>query len=278
LFKETQRNQQIYTLIFEPIDEKQAPQVAKKNTLLIVLDNQSSTFEDELDAKKLHPLTYSEKTFSFESPFQSENNETDSFSYVQLSWPLDAATEFSAQILELGSFSGKMKVSFNALKNEVSNASTMIELTDLITDSTIILGNSHYYEFNAIETPLLKSSASQSLLAASSDQVRFKVRFSHVVTPIEEKVLKATQVELFQNYPNPFNPSTLIRFELPFSMNVKVTVFSISGQEVAVLTQGLHSAGVHERNFLAQQFASGLYLYRLETPHGSVTKKMLLLK
>lgn len=84
---------------------------------------------------------------------------------------------------------------------------------------------------------------------------------------------------LNQNYPNPFNPSTRIRFGLPQSGQVLLTVHNILGQEVARLVQDVRAAGVHETVWNARNLASGLYFYRLKVDNRVIeTKKMLLLK
>jgi hypothetical protein len=83
---------------------------------------------------------------------------------------------------------------------------------------------------------------------------------------------------LMQNYPNPFNPSTSIRFELPESSEVRLAVYDLTGRLVQVLEQGHRAAGVHTVSFDAGSLASGVYLYRLETPGFSQTMKMTLIK
>jgi len=83
---------------------------------------------------------------------------------------------------------------------------------------------------------------------------------------------------LNQNYPNPFNPSTSISFALPEMSDVKLTVYNILGQQVAVLTQGIYSAGMHTINFNSANLASGTYIYRLEAGNFVQVRKMLLLK
>ncbi len=40
------------------------------------------------------------------------------------------------------------------------------------------------------------------------------------------------------NYPNPFNPSTNINIKIPYSGNLKVELFNILGEKVAVLFDG----------------------------------------
>jgi hypothetical protein len=83
---------------------------------------------------------------------------------------------------------------------------------------------------------------------------------------------------LSQNYPNPFNPSTLIEYAVPKAGKVKLEVFNIIGQSVAVLFEGAASAGVHRVKFEASDYPSGVYFYRLEHSSGTLTKKMVLIK
>lgn len=72
-----------------------------------------------------------------------------------------------------------------------------------------------------------------------------------------------TQFSLKQNYPNPFNPSTTIKYELPNSTGVRLSVYDMLGREVSVLVDDRRDAGVHEVKFDRSGRASGVYLYRL---------------
>lgn len=89
--------------------------------------------------------------------------------------------------------------------------------------------------------------------------------------------------KLGQNFPNPFNPDTRIAFSLAAASHVRLDVFNVLGQRVAVLVDESLSAGNHEvtwdgRDDHGYQVASGVYFYRLETPNASETRKMILLK
>jgi hypothetical protein len=87
-----------------------------------------------------------------------------------------------------------------------------------------------------------------------------------------------TDFKLEQNYPNPFNPSTLINFNVPEAAQVKLSVYNILGQEVAVLVDEFVSAGSYSKAFNAVGISTGLYIYRLESNNVSISKKMTLLK
>ncbi len=89
--------------------------------------------------------------------------------------------------------------------------------------------------------------------------------------------------ELYQNYPNPFNPTTTISYQLPLDAHVRLSVFNMLGQEVAVLDEGDRRAGYYQPVFNAGTFASGAYVYQLTRRDAdksvhSYRKKMLLVK
>ena len=50
------------------------------------------------------------------------------------------------------------------------------------------------------------------------------------------------------------------------------------GREIAVLINRQMSAGIHNANFEASRYPSGVYFYRLETNTGSLSRKMTLIK
>nr|HPN39168.1 T9SS type A sorting domain-containing protein [Melioribacteraceae bacterium] len=84
--------------------------------------------------------------------------------------------------------------------------------------------------------------------------------------------------ELFQNYPNPFNPVTKIKFSLPKTTKVNLTVYNALGELVNVLIDENFEPGYFEYLFNASGFASGVYFYRLKTPEIDIVKKMMILK
>jgi hypothetical protein len=87
-----------------------------------------------------------------------------------------------------------------------------------------------------------------------------------------------TKFALHQNYPNPFNPSTTIRFDLPQSSHVNITIYNVLGQNVTTLMDGKIEAGTHLVNFDGFHLTTGLYFYCIDAGSYSDVKKMLLLK
>jgi hypothetical protein len=84
--------------------------------------------------------------------------------------------------------------------------------------------------------------------------------------------------ELTQNYPNPFNPATTMEFAVPREVRVRLEVFNVLGQSIAVLADGVHTAGYHRVSFDASSEPSGLYLYRLSGDGITLTMKMALVR
>ena len=88
--------------------------------------------------------------------------------------------------------------------------------------------------------------------------------------------------ELGANYPNPFNPSTMIPYQLPAAMYVRLEVFNILGQRIATLVDGERPAGFHTASWDAtdaagEAVAAGVYLYRLSGEGVQATRSMLLI-
>ena len=95
---------------------------------------------------------------------------------------------------------------------------------------------------------------------------------------VEMNLNPASGFALEQNYPNPFNPSTTIRFSIPQTSNVKLSVYNVVGQEISVLINGNIEAGSHEATFNTVNLSSGVYLYKLQYEGLTLMKKMLFLE
>ena len=112
------------------------------------------------------------------------------------------------------------------------------------------------------------------------DEIRMATSYAGLSTatsvPSTENI--PAEFGLDQNYPNPFNPSTTISYSLDQTKQVRLSVYNLLGQEIAVLAVGVQTAGVHTATFQASGFSSGMYFYRLHSAQGSITKKMMLTK
>ncbi|MFZ1320594.1 MAG: T9SS type A sorting domain-containing protein [Ignavibacteria bacterium] len=103
--------------------------------------------------------------------------------------------------------------------------------------------------------------------------------FTDVVIGINNSVTSIPEnFVLYQNYPNPFNPRTVINYELRITGNVKLKVYDVLGNEVAVLVNEKQNAGNYSVNFDGSNFSSGVYFYKLNAGEFSETKRMMLIK
>ena len=75
----------------------------------------------------------------------------------------------------------------------------------------------------------------------------------------------------------------MIRFEVPKAAQVRLAIYNLLGQRVRQLVGESLAAGRYTLSWdglddSGCQAATGMYLYRLESPNVVLTKKMLLLK
>jgi hypothetical protein len=106
----------------------------------------------------------------------------------------------------------------------------------------------------------------------------FKTMAFQVATGVEEQNGAPKEFALMQNYPNPFNPATTIRYDLPRSGYVQLTVYNALGQLMSTLVHENEDAGSHEVRFDGSGLASGMYFYRIQAGGLVQTKKLLLLR
>lgn len=154
---------------------------------------------------------------------------------------LDENGIFLTSFGELGSSAGKLKLPMDVMLD----ANNRLWVTSFNTSAVVI------YDLKGLPTGINDG--------------------SHLSIPL--------QYRLFQNYPNPFNPSTVIRYQLSASSEVKLTVYNISGQKVRELVNKKQKAGSYSVVFNAHGLASGVYFYRLQTNNGFIkTRKLLFVK
>ena len=102
-----------------------------------------------------------------------------------------------------------------------------------------------------------------------------KTSFDNEELAISELIPSEIQIK---NYPNPFNPQTTIQLELPKDGLVSLKIYNVLGQEVTTLVSDNLAAGNYKYIWNASDFASGIYIYRLEANGLVLDKKMILMK
>jgi trimeric autotransporter adhesin len=84
-------------------------------------------------------------------------------------------------------------------------------------------------------------------------------------------------------FPNPGNPSFSLNLELPMAGPAQVIIFDVTGRLQVQLLDEMMPAGTRQliwdgRNADGHQLSSGLYLARLRTLTGSVTRRVVILR
>ncbi|MDY0080775.1 MAG: T9SS type A sorting domain-containing protein, partial [Ignavibacteriaceae bacterium] len=133
---------------------------------------------------------------------------------------------------------------------------------------------------------------------SSVSQTDYSYKDEHLMEGIHEYRLKMVDVDgtfsysqvinvetgnptsylLMQNYPNPFNPSTSISYQLSENSKVRLTIYDITGREIAILIDKQQDAGYYRIDFNASNLTSGIYFYELIAGDFRDVKKLVLMK
>ena len=112
---------------------------------------------------------------------------------------------------------------------------------------------------------------------------RVRTFWANTALEVDEEAPLAQKFEVYGNYPNPFNPSTQIKFATEKSSDVTITIYSILGQEMTVLQNGILNAGTYNISWFGtdhygNKVPSGVYFYEVRSDNRIQKGKMLLLK
>ncbi|MFC1484637.1 T9SS type A sorting domain-containing protein [Candidatus Neomarinimicrobiota bacterium] len=104
-----------------------------------------------------------------------------------------------------------------------------------------------------------------------------------VVSNAEEEGPVPLTYRLYPSYPNPFNPTTIIRYDLPHPVGVRLAVYDLLGRDIVRLVDQPMEAGAHSvvwngRDQQGRYLPSGIYLARMVAPGYTKSIKMVLLK
>lgn len=86
------------------------------------------------------------------------------------------------------------------------------------------------------------------------------------------------QLVLNQNYPNPFNPSTVISYRIDAQQHVRLSIYDVTGRQIAVLVDQQQAPGSYDVVWDAGQLSSGVYIYRLESGGQTLSRTMTFVK
>lgn len=104
-----------------------------------------------------------------------------------------------------------------------------------------------------------------------------KIQTGTAITAVTEADHSMAKQMQLNSYPNPFNTTNTISFYLENQGHAYLSVYDMTGQQVAVLLNGNLPSGYHRRDFDAHQLPSGTYLVKL-VYNGKSTMKTILKK
>ena len=131
--------------------------------------------------------------------------------------------------------------------------------------------SSHYTTVAAAGIPTLSGMKSAS----------FNVGPQTAVERIAEQLPEAHA--LLQKFPNPFNQTTTLTWHLPRAAMVRVALYSVRGEEIALLHAGQQQAGVYRRVYdgtdaSGRALPSGVYFIRFCAGEERQTVKLTLVR
>lgn len=242
-----------------------------ENEIYMVFNPQASKEYDPSDVLRIQSLSGQPNTLSFIGP-------DDHMLAFEGRSMIDGDEQFKLkpQVSSGDTFTIKWPV-WNHIPNEWK-----IELVDKNENRKIDMRRHNSYAFTYSDTNKKTKNPEISIaqgvispFAHLKEEARFII---NITTPHEDKGELPTRFSLEQNYPNPFNPKTTIQYSLPEASNVKIELFNLIGQQIAILINSTQKAGQHSFDFDASHLSSGVYFYRLTAGDYIETRSMTLVK
>jgi hypothetical protein len=98
------------------------------------------------------------------------------------------------------------------------------------------------------------------------------------VVSVKDPAAAATGIQLHPANPNPFTSKAQISYELPAAAHVRISVYDLTGREVALLAQGMRPAGISSIEIDAAGLQPGMYFCRMRTGTEIRTQSLMLLR
>lgn len=161
-----------------------------------------------------------------------------------------------------------------------------VTLTDLKTGVQIDMREKEIFQFQVYESDIRTDQLPAGPGLFPIPELDLEPRIKININPEPDAFNTALETDsetpdaivLNQNYPNPFNPTTSIEFYLPEPQAVKVEIFNVVGQRVAILLENMLQAGEHSVIWDASEMPSGIYIIQMDAGNRVLTRKMTLVK
>jgi hypothetical protein len=219
------------------------------------------SFEDESDPE---PNTWPEgaeqvpSNLTFRSPLRGLRAETDGAS-VTLRWTAQQ-TDQGTFVVERSS-NGRSFTPVERLSPIDIGPQSAKDAQEIVYTDENVPGNVVYYRIRQTSPPSNAERTTSTIKIGLGDD-----------DPPSETT------ELIGNFPNPFKTSTTITYRVENSQRISLTVWDLSGKQIATLVDEVHEPGYYEEPMRAADLPSGPYFVRLETPRDIQSHRMILLK
>jgi len=174
----------------------------------------------------------------------------------------------------------------NVYENEIFGTAPPMSIIEIFTDNydegrimqAVVMSDSegNFGWTGNIEGPF------DSIRATATDTMGNTSEFGLYRPEEEPSSIKGTvhpvPFTLSHNYPGHDHPEIQVRFDLPVNTDVSLDVFNLSGVKVAEIHKGKMQAGYHSMTWNTSRHAAGVYLIRMQTHRGALTRKCVVLK
>ena len=184
---------------------------------------------------------------------------------------------------------GSAAVTVNKFNHSLGPGNVLIDFDTTTSDNNTVvftisaLKPDSYYlvKKDGVEFKNLISNTEGNLSFENSEWMEshnFTLEESMIVTCVDDYESGPSILTLSQNFPNPFNPSTTIQYKLESAGWVSLKVYNVYGQEICTLVNGNKDVGNYTVTFDSNNFANGIYFYRLENASSVLIKKFVCIK
>jgi len=225
---------------------------------------------------------YDKLTTSVPKHFDDPNYTTEGYPSQSASWmSLISAGPFGSRPANIDSSSWELAPgeSFDVAFTVVCGEWAGVSINEIPERRALLLNNADVAQniFNGEDLN------GNGYLDEGEDQNDNAILDHYVITPstsidLNENDGLPGKFTLSQNYPNPFNPTTAIGYAIPEDSYVKLSIYDISGHLIETLVNEYHQAGQYNVKWNASKYSSGIYISRLESSHGTHSRKMILIK
>ncbi len=122
---------------------------------------------------------------------------------------------------------------------------------------------------------------SASIGSSGDINIRARMDTVSIDLAVEDEIILPEYFTLKQNYPNPFNPKTTLIYmvgEEGIGQLIRLNIYDIQGRLVETLADQTAKPGIHQITWNGGQYASGVYLAKLESAQSTQVIKMVLMK